>query len=51
MTAGITYDKCFPNCNPHLAGNNPQSAKDECYADGQKDDGDTTDKTRGCYCQ
>jgi len=51
VTAGITYDKCFPNCNPHVAGSNPHSDKGECYADGQKHDGDSTDKTRGCFCQ
>ncbi len=51
LAAGITYNKCYPNCNAHLAGPNPKSDGSKCYADGQKKDGDSSDTTRGCFCK
>lgn len=50
LTGGITYDKCFPSCNAHVSGTSPRSFGKNCYADGQKQDGDDTDVTRGCFC-
>ena len=50
LTAGITYNKCYPSCNAHLAGPSPKSVGSRCYADGQKRDNDSSDTTRGCFC-
>ncbi len=46
----IDYNNCYPNCNAHLHPN-ARSYEDECYGDGQKQDGDGSDRTRGCFCQ
>jgi hypothetical protein len=51
LTAGITYDECFPSCNAHLAGANASSVGKYCYAAGQKQDDDSSDVTRGCFCR
>lgn len=52
IAAGITYDKCFPSCNAHLADNgSPVSDGKYCYSNGQKHDGDSSDVTRGCFCR
>jgi hypothetical protein len=51
IAAKITYDKCFPSCNAHLSGTNPVSFGKNCYASGQKQDGDPSDITRGCFCR
>jgi hypothetical protein len=50
LAAGITYNKCYPSCNAHLAGPSPKSVGGRCYADGQKRDNDASDTTRGCFC-
>lgn len=51
LDAGITYNKCYPNCSAHLAGQSPKSVGGRCYADGQKRDDDASDRTRGCFCK
>lgn len=51
VTAKISYAQCFPSCAAHVAGPNPKSVGGNCYADGQKQDGDGSDATRGCFCR
>lgn len=51
IAGGITYDKCFPSCNAHTSGQTPVSEGKNCYAQGQKHDGDSSDATRGCFCK
>lgn len=41
---------CWPSCSPHLSGDNQASVGGNCYGDGQKRDGDGTDRTVGCHC-
>jgi hypothetical protein len=51
VAAGITYDRCFPSCAPHVSGPNPTSSGSHCYATDQGHDDDPSDITRGCFCK
>jgi len=46
----IDFNSCYPSCAAHLKPN-PRSYGGECYGDDQKQDGDGSDKTRGCFCK
>jgi hypothetical protein len=50
IEAKIQYDVCWPDCTVHY-GTNVKSYGRECYADGQNQDGDRSDETRGCFCK
>lgn len=50
LAAGITYDKCFPDCKAHV-GQNVTSVGKYCYGAGQNHDDDNSDVTRGCFCR
>jgi hypothetical protein len=51
IAQGISFPwGCFGGCTP-MGPHQAVSVGDECYKPGQKQDGDSTDRTVGCYCR
>lgn len=51
VAAGITFTYgCWSSCAPMTGAVNSSSVGSYCYVPGQKQDGDGTDLTVGCFC-